>query len=246
MHSEDYLPLLVSSSEQAQRSLPSGHRLVIGAGTGLGVAPVFFDGQHYHPLASEGGHFEFAPISDTQQYLLQWLWRRWTHVSYERLLSGPGLETLYQFFQLFDLPNSFTIDKGDKISKNTLTGGDYQTGLNFAEVESQAASNQYTAVQIHEAAERGEPQAVKALTEFVTIYGAFVGAAALLWNAPGGIFLAGGIAEKIVPWMRQAYFATAYAEKGRMSKLTASMPVYLITDPDFGVKGAMHCALIRE
>lgn len=87
--------LLVLNQGQPE---PYGLRLVAGAGTGLGVAPVFFCQGRHVPVASEGGHMDFAPADDIQQDLLRWLWQQWKHVSYERVLSGPGLELLYGFF----------------------------------------------------------------------------------------------------------------------------------------------------
>ncbi|MEA3465871.1 MAG: glucokinase [Thermodesulfobacteriota bacterium] len=75
-----------------------GNRLVIGAGTGLGVAPVYQLAGRFYPQSSEGGHMDFAPLNDEQEKLLHWLHQRWSHVSYEHLLSGEGLESLYQFY----------------------------------------------------------------------------------------------------------------------------------------------------
>ena len=249
LRSEDIVvlhqPEALSNCQQAV-----GNRLVVGAGTGLGVAPVFFDGNNYAPLASEGGHFDFAPISSTQQFLLQWLWQKWEHVSYERVLSGPGLEVLYAFFDLTDCPNSFCLEgsqneDSQKLKKTTLSfSQNINLGAIIAETVAKEddliATRKYTAEQVYLAAERGEPAAVKALTEFVTIYGSYIGAAALIWNAPGGIYLAGGIASKILHWMNKPYFLNAFLEKGRMSALVQTMPIYLVTDDKLGLKGAMH------
>lgn len=243
---DDYELLIRPKGTFKQDERPMGNRLVIGAGTGLGVAPVFYNQSGYHPVPSEGGHFEFAPISETQQCLLKWLWSKWEHASYERLLSGPGLEVLYRFFQLYDCPTSFTEDPAGLLKKNRLDDvNNSQNGAILANLEASQSIKMYTAVQVYEAAEQGEPVAVKALTEFVTIYGAFIGATALLWNAPGGIYLAGGIASKIIPWMRKPHFQQAYSEKGRMSKLVNALPVYLVTDSDLGVKGAMQHNLVE-
>lgn len=83
---------------QTGQERPHAHRLVVGAGTGLGVSPIVFETGRYVPQASEGGHMDFAPINAEQQTLLKWLWPIWPHVSYERILSGAGLETLYAFY----------------------------------------------------------------------------------------------------------------------------------------------------
>lgn len=76
----------------------AGNRLVIGAGTGLGVAPVYQLAGRFYPQSSEGGHMDFAPLNADQEKLLHWLHQRCSHVSYEQLLSGEGLESLYQFY----------------------------------------------------------------------------------------------------------------------------------------------------
>ena len=216
------------------------NRLVIGAGTGLGVAPIYFDGGRYWPQSSEGGHFDFAPISETQQLILNWLWQRWPHVSYERLLSGEGIETLYQFFHQHVVSSSFSISNSQNLNKNKIFNQqNNHLGLLVAESKQESASPSLTAPEIHALAEAGDLTAEKALVEFVTIYGAYVGAAALLWNAPGGIYLAGGIAAKLLRWMRHPAFLAAYLEKGRMSHIVAGMPVYVVTDETLGLKGAM-------
>jgi glucokinase len=233
----------------------AGNRLVIGAGTGLGLAPIFYDGQRYLPVSCEGGHFDFAPISETQQLLLNWLWQTWEHVSYERVLSGPGIEVLYRFFKLFDCPTTYSLntlntlnDVGESgvvsVQKNALNAltlfGFTKTPAYLEALNSVLAQPSLNAAQIHQAAELGDPIAIKALTEFVTIYGAFVGAAALIWHAPQGIYLAGGIADKLLSWMLKPYFKQALLEKGRMAGVIAKMPVFLVTDDSLGLRGAMQ------
>jgi len=221
----------------------SANRLVIGAGTGLGVAPVFFDGKNYLPQASEGGHFDFAPISETQQQLLSWLWQKWPHVSYERVLSGPGLETLYEFFFKHDLPNSYSQASSQNIHKNKLTRTlNKEVGLPYTKEYINKSFSPLTAPDIQALAEAGDKVAQKALIELVTIYGAFIGAVALIWNANGGIYLAGGVALKILSWMKTDYFITAFLEKGRMSKVVKNMPIYLVTNEALGLRGAMQAA----
>lgn len=80
--------------------LPEGNRLLVGAGTGLGVSPICYCHGKYYPQASEGGHIDFGPLDALQSELLNWLRNKWVHVSYERMLSGIGLETLYAFFSI--------------------------------------------------------------------------------------------------------------------------------------------------
>ncbi|MDY0136331.1 MAG: glucokinase [Thiomicrospira sp.] len=183
-----------------------GNRLVVGAGTGLGVAPVVQCGGRFLPQPGEGGHMDFAPIDSEQQAILQWCWSFWSHVSYERLLCGAGLAMLYAYFA--DLPRD-----------------NQQAWL--------------APPMIQPLAEQGDEAARRALNTFVRIYGAYIGNVALLWPARAGVYIAGGIASKIEGWMRDGTFLQALHDKGRMHKLVASMPIYLVKDELLGLKGAM-------
>ena len=149
---------------------------------------------------------DFAPTDDVQQDLLRWLWQQWSHVSYERILSGPGLEVLYGFFAGAQHPQ-------------------------------QAATTQ--ASQIVELAAAGDTVATRTLNTFVGLYGSYLGNLALLWPARAGIYIAGGVAAKIVPWMQQPAFLQAMHAKGRMQDVVRSMPVYLVTETGLGLRGAM-------
>lgn len=185
---------------------PHGHRLVAGAGTGLGVAPVpFCDGRHI-PQPCEGGHMDFAPTDDVQQDLLRWLWQQWQHVSYERVVSGPGLEMLYGFFAGARHPQQAALA---------------------------------SAAQIVKLADAGDAVATRTLDTFVSLYGSYLGNLALLWPARAGIYIAGGVASRIVPWMQQPAFLQAMHAKGRMQDVVRSMPVYLVTETGLGLRGAM-------
>ena len=195
--------LLVLHKGQAK---PQGHRLVAGAGTGLGVAPMLFCNGRYTPVACEGGHMDFSPLNDVQQGLLRWLWQQWSRVSNERILSGSGLELLYGYF----------------------------AGLQHPQQAGAVSAAQVTAL-----ANDGDAVASQALTTFVTIYGSCLGNMALLWPAHAGVYIVGGVAAKIIPWMQQPVFLQAMHDKGRMRDLVHSMPVYLVTEAELGLKGAM-------
>lgn len=182
-----------------------GHRLVVGAGTGLGVSPVVWTEQGHIPIASEGGHMDFAPTTAEHQKMLSWLWPAWPHLSYERVLSGPGLQVLYLF----------------------------HSGAAAPDEEAPAAA------EISAMADAGDPVATAAMNSFVSIYGSFLGSAALLWPARGGIYIAGGIAAKIQSRLQAPVFLQALHDKGRMSSVVNKMPVILVTDPGLGLKGAM-------
>jgi len=189
---------------------PRGNRLVVGAGTGLGVAPVCQLNSRFYPQPSEGGHLAFAPLNDLQNKLLAWMQQRNTYVSYEQLLSGDGLEQLYRFhYQLRD---------------------------------GQPPAEALSAAEVHCQAQGGDELAVAALRSFVNIYGQFIADIALLWPARAGIYLAGGIAAKIVDWMQSEDFLRLFLAPKPMFELVRKMPVYLVKDEFVGLKGALLMA----
>lgn len=194
---------------------PKGNRLVIGAGTGLGVAPVYQIGGCFYPQPSEGGHMDFAPLNQEQETLLRWLHTHWDHVSYENILSGSGLETLYRFC-------------AEQTHFSVHRDTDVVTRVSAAEV--------------HRLALGGDAAAREAVRLFVNIYGEFVGNAALIWPARAGIYLAGGIAPKILDLMTSQEFVRFFLNKGTMRPLVEKMPVYLVMDDMMGLKGAMLMA----
>lgn len=193
---------------------PQGNRLIVGAGTGLGVAPICQFGGRFYPQASEGGHMDFAPLNQEQEILLQWLHLRRKRVSYENVLSGGGLETLYRFC----------------LERNTHP-------LHISETTAHVRASE-----IHHMAQTGDKVAVDAIRLFVNIYGAFVGNAALMWPARAGIYIAGGIGAKIIEWMKSPEFVSCFLDKGSMGLLVETMPVYLVVDDMIGLKGAMLMA----
>jgi len=206
LHSSDLLCLQEGSLDA------KANRLVLGAGSGLGVSPsVHFNGK-FIPQPSEGGHMDFAPVNDLQVELFLWLFKKWSHVSYERLLSGEGLFTLYHFF------NRQSRGYGRKNMKPE---------------------------RLREAALEGDENAIKTLTTFVEIYGAYIGSVALFWHAQGGIYIAGGIANKIQDWMQTPAFFNALLNKGRMTDIVKSHPIYLVTNEKVGLMGALEKAKLN-
>jgi len=188
---------------------PAGNRLVVGAGTGLGVAPVYQLEGHFYPQPSEGGHIAFAPVTAEQSRLMDWLHQERSHISYEDLLSGDGLERLYRFH--FQQRNS-------------------------------CQPTVFSAAMIHELAGQGDEVAIAALRMFVNIYGQFIGDVALIWPARAGIYIAGGIAGKIIRWMTPEDFTCYFLAKESMNRVVEKMPVYLVKDELLGLKGAMQSA----
>jgi glucokinase len=204
-----------------QVSSIAGNQAVIAAGTGLGEAGLYWDGKRHHVFASEGGHCDFAPLDDTQVDLFRYLRGRFQHVSYERVLSGPGLVNVFEFLR----------DTGKGKPPDWLVA---------EMVESDAARA------ISEAGMSGKcPMCEQALEIFVSVFGAEAGNLALKMKAVGGVFLAGGIAPKILPKLATSNFLQAFLEKGRLRKLMEIIPIRVITDDKLALLGAARCALVE-
>lgn len=207
--------LLALQQGEAQ---PGGVRIVVGAGTGLGVAWLSWTEQGYQVHPSEGGHVDFAPVNELQYALLKYLQQRHGHVSYERIVSGPGLIAIFEFLR----------DSGYETPSPELI---------VAMKEGDAA-----AAITHFACERHEEIALQALEIFTEIYGAFVGNIALAALPRGGIYVAGGIAAKIQAQMQQGEFLHAFLDKGRFATLLATLPLSIVMNPQVGLLGASLAA----
>ena len=192
--------------------LSGAPRLVVGAGTGLGVAQLFWCDGRYRAYASEGGHTHFAPTDALQAELLAYMQGRFPRVSYERLVSGPGLVHIYTFL-------------------GQRRGQDAAELHGILEQADPAAA-------IADLAQEGDALAEQALALFMAIYGSVVGDLALVSLAYGGIYIAGGIAAKLIDNIRDGAFMAHYEDKGRMSPLVKQMPVYIILNQDVGLLGA--------
>ena len=198
-----------------------GHRALIAAGTGLGMAGIFWDGEHYRPIPSEGGHIDFAPRNEIEMELLLYLQEKiGGHVSYERVLSGPG------FFQIYSFLRDRRYDEEPEWLAAEIEGGDPSAAVSKA------------------ALEKSSGLAVKALDVFVDIYGAMAGNLALLLKPAGGLYVGGGIAPKILDKLRDGSFMRAYRDKGRLSYVIESIPVRVILEDRTALYGAAHYALL--
>ncbi len=196
---------------------PDGTRVLLAAGTGLGESLLLWTGKDYHICPSEGGHADFAPNTDLEIDLLRYLRTSYLHVSYERVLSGPGLHSIYQFL------------RDTKKNEPTWFAEKLPTGD--------------PAALIAEAGLTGKPDICKeALQLFVSIYGAEAGNMALKALALGGVYLGGGIAPKILPALREDTFMKAFLAKGRYKRLLAKMPVRVILNPHTALLGAASVA----
>ena len=195
-----------------------GNMVLIAAGTGLGEALLIWDGQRHLVVASEGGHVDFAPRTDLETELLRFLRKEFGRVSYERVLSGPGLYNVYRFLR----------DTGGLPEPSWL--------------HDRIATGDPSAVVSEVGLAGGHPLCVQALDLFVAVYGAEAGNLALKALAVGGVFVGGGIAPKIRAKLADGTFVTAFCDKGRFAELMASIPVSLMLEPRAALLGAAHVA----
>jgi glucokinase len=197
----------------------AGNRALIAAGTGLGEATLFWqDGTHV-PSASEGGHTSFSPTSPDEVELLSYLLGRYSHVSWERLVSGTfGFRNLVDFLRA-----SGRISLPQHISAESLDSRD------VGPLVTDAATN-------------GDEWAQVVMQWFVRLYGAEAGNLALKSMAVNGVYIAGGIAPKILSWLKDGEFVSAFANKGRFADFMRDIPIHVVTDEHAALRGAAHVA----
>jgi glucokinase len=183
---------------------PAGNAAIIAAGTGLGEAGLYREGTRYRPFATEGGHSDFSPGSELEIELLRFLMARYGHVSWERLVSGPGLVNIHNF-----LVHYRAQPVADWLAKDMQAGD--------------------PAAAISRAAQTGrDALCVEALALFVRLYAVEAGNLALKMMASGGVYIGGGIAPKILEQLEGGTFMAAFCAKGRMQDLLEHMPVRVI------------------
>jgi len=197
----------------------AGHAALIAAGTGLGEAGLYWDGRSHRPFATEGGHASFAPSDEIQIDLLRHLLRRFEQVSWERVLSGPGLVNIYSFLR----------DTG-RGEEPPWLADEISSGEAAAVISTVALSGRCRLCS-------------DALDLFVTLYGAEAGNFALKVMASGGVYVGGGIAPKILPRLRGPAFIGAFVAKGRMRPLLEAMPVRVVLNDRLALLGAARYAV---
>jgi len=191
-----------------------GNRAVIAAGTGLGEAGLYWDGRQHQSFACEGGHTDFSPTTDTEIAFMKWLAAQYGHVSWERVVSGMGLENIYRFlldYRHTSVPDWLAIQ---------LREGDAAAAVSSAGISGK------------------EPTCIEALDLFVRFFGAEAGNHALKMMATGGVYIAGGIAPRILERLKQADFIEAFCSKGRMTSLMHDMPVSVVLNDQVALLGA--------
>ncbi|MDO8432563.1 MAG: glucokinase [Candidatus Binatus sp.] len=195
-----------------------GNIAVLAAGTGLGESALVYENGSYYAVASEGGHVDFAPRGEEQIELLRHLEKQFGHVSYERVLSGPGIANIYRFLR----------DRSRIAEPAWLTD--------------QIATGDHAAAVSDAALKKSDPVCVHALEMFCDIYGAEAANLALKVLAFGGVFLGGGIAPKILPMLTGGAFVKAFLSKGRLNEILKRMEVRVALNPAAGLIGAAHRA----
>jgi glucokinase len=199
-----------------------GNRALVSAGTGLGEGVLVWNGKTHVPLASEGGHCDFAARSPLEIELLFWLQKKFHgRVSFERVVSGPGLTNIYTFLR--DEKNMeepvWLRERMQKEDPNAVIG---------------------------EVGEEGSSElCAKSLEMFTGAYGAEAGNMVLKVLAIGGMYIGGGIAPKMLKTMQSGVFMQAFTDKGRLSDLLTKTPVRIILESRAALMGAAAYAEAR-
>jgi glucokinase len=199
-----------------------GNTAIVSAGSGLGEAGLYWDGFRHHPFACEGGHADFAPKNEVELELLQYLMKRYDHVSFERILSGPGVENVYNFLR----------DTGQEKEPAWLR-------------DQLAAAPDAPALISELAITQKVPICDRTLSIFVSVFGSEAGNCALKFMSTGGLYVA-GIAAKIVSKMQESNFMEAFLNKGRMRSLLEEVPVKIVLNDDSGLIGAARFTLVQK
>jgi glucokinase len=196
---------------------PGGTMAVIAPGTGLGEAFLIWDGNRYRAHASEGGHADFGPTGPMEIDLLQYLYKKFKHVSYERICSGHGLPNIYAFLR----------DRGYAIEPAWLA-------------DQLSSADDPTPVIVNAALDTANTCELcrTTLHVFVSVLGAEAGNLALKVLATGGVYLGGGIPPRIIPALENKVFLESFTQKGRFSDLVTRIPVHVIMNPKIALIGA--------
>jgi len=215
------LPFLRKSDRaviQEGEADPRGNMAVLSAGTGLGEGFLVGSGAGYIPLASEGGHVDFAPRDERETRLHAFLRAKHGRVSVERVLSGPGLHDVYRFLL------------------------DEERMAEEPGIAAEVAGREPQHAIVRHGLPGGHGPCAEAVRIFCSLYGAQAGNLALHYLATGGVYLGGGIAPAILPALRRREFLAAFLDKGRMGKLLSRVPVMVILDPAAPLLGAAEYA----
>jgi glucokinase len=196
-----------------------GNAALISAGTGCGMAPIIYVGDTPVPIGSEAGHIDFAPRSALEIGLLEHMRKRFGRLSYDRVLSGPGLFNIYSY-----LRESRYDDEPEWLAQE-IASGDPGAAISKAALSGRS------------------DLASMALDTFVSIYGAMAGNLALMVVATRGIYVGGGIAPKLLAKLQDGRFVEAFRQKGRFAHFMETIPIRVILDPKTALYGAARVAV---
>ncbi len=196
-------------------AIPRGNRVIIGAGTGLGQCFMVWQGEHYEAFASEGGHVDFAPTDAEQIALLQYMQKRFKRCTWECVASGTGIRNIHNY-----MLDAYPGEESAELSR-ARNRGDPSAAI------SMAASN------------GSDPLARRSMDLFCKLYGAQAGNLGLTGLASGGIYVAGGVAPRIIDMLKNGLFMQGFMNKEeRMQDLLAAMPVRVVLNTRVGLMGA--------
>ncbi len=191
-----------------------GNRAMISPGTGLGEAGIYWDGKTHRPFACEGGHCDFGPTNAEEIDLLNYLMRQLRHVSYERILSGPGLFQIYRF--LIDTKR----EKEDPAIAALMQQSEPQRVITEKGVSGESSA------------------CMRTCQLFIKLLGDEAGNLALKFLAIGGVFIGGGIAPHMVPFIKEGFFMKAFIDKGRLASVLSKIPIKVVLNEKTALLGA--------
>lgn len=198
-----------------------GNIAILAAGTGLGEAGLYFDGTHFHPFATEGGHADFAPRSQRDIAVLNFLFKRHEHVSWERLLSGRGIVTIWEYLTQAE----------NKATPAWLS--DQMKDTDPAPVISKAALEGTCPVCV---------EAIEMFNRYLAIEAANL---VLKLKATGGLYLAGGIAPKLLQLLKPDVWIDVFSKSGRMKQLLDDVTVSVVLNEKAPLLGASYYASLN-
>jgi glucokinase len=189
-----------------------GNAAVIAPGTGLGEAGIYWDGNTFFPFATEGGHCDFAPRDPIDIELYNHLHMNWDHVSYERVISGPGILNMYRFLR--DIK---------KRSEPAWLGAKLREDFDPALISAHVTDS---------------PICKETMDLFIKFLAYESANLVLKMKATGGLFIGGGIAPQIVPLLDSDLFRKSFRKCGRLQFMMEEVPVKIILNPKTALLGA--------
>jgi glucokinase len=213
---------LAGLKEEDQTTLASGdpkaqgNIAILAPGTGLGEAGLYWDGQHYHPFATEGGHSDFAPRTSQDVDIFYYLQKQFGHVSWERVVSGMGIKNIFHFL---------TESRGEQIPE-WLT--------------ERLTTNDPAAVISQSALRHEDPVCTETMELFVRYMATEAASLVLKLMATGGLYLAGGIPPKILPLLESDNWSKNFDNNGRMHDLSDRIPVHVVLNDKMALQGAAY------